>query len=166
MDLFEKHGFFYAKPLFSGTLDECYNYDIKFNSVLPKQLGLPKLAKNQCEGVVIKTIEPSYTFSGKRRIFKKKNERFAEVNPKVEKTLYEVIRDREKENVERCYEEIDRYINDNRMDTLRSKIGEFDMERKNEVSELYCADVMKDFIDDQEELWDAIPDDKKRKNSQ
>jgi len=45
------------------------------------------------------------------------------------------------------------------MDTLRSKIGEVTEERVNEASELYLADVMKDFIKDQEELWMSVDED-------
>jgi Rnl2 family RNA ligase len=54
IELFEKIGFFYSKPLLVGTLQECLNYDITFNSTIPQLLGLPTLQKNQCEGIVVK----------------------------------------------------------------------------------------------------------------
>jgi len=70
--LFEKYHFFYAKPLFMGTLDQCKSYDIKFNSTIPERLGLPLLEKNICEGIVAKAIGNEVGFSGTRLIFKKK----------------------------------------------------------------------------------------------
>lgn len=47
MKIFEKVGLFYAKPLFEGTLEECHKYDIKFNTIIPKELNLPEIEKNQ-----------------------------------------------------------------------------------------------------------------------
>jgi len=48
MKLFEKSKLFYAKPLHVGTLKECFDYNIKFNSIIPKELNLPEIEKNQC----------------------------------------------------------------------------------------------------------------------
>jgi len=51
------------------------------------------------------------------------------------------------------------------MDTLRSKIGEVTSERINEASELYFADVMKDFVKDEEELWMSILEEERERAS-
>ena len=83
MELFEQCEFFYSKPLHTGTLRECLDYNINFNSTIPDLLGLPKLDKNQCEGIVIKPVKPLFFGRNKiRAIFKKKNEKFAEIKPK------------------------------------------------------------------------------------
>ena len=136
-------------------------------------------------GVIVKSVEPTFTKQGKRHIFKAKNAKFAEVNPKVPMTLYEKQREEARANLEKVYDEVERYcivvvgvvcmlfskqlynryINDNRMDTLRSKIGEVTSERINEASELYFADVMKDFVKDEEELWMSISEEERERAS-
>jgi hypothetical protein len=67
-----------------GTLSECIKFDIKINSTIPKLLGLPEIAKNIIEGVVVKSID-NITMPGSRdasrAIWKVKNAKFAEVNP-------------------------------------------------------------------------------------
>jgi len=165
MKLFKKYNIFCAQPLKEGPFDECIKYDIKFNSTIPALLGLPELPQNQCEGIVVKSIEPTFTAQGKRHIFKAKNAQFQEVNPKVPLTLYEKQREAARANLEKIYDEVERYINDNRMDTLRSKIGEVTTERINEASEAYFADVMKDFIKDQEELWMSVSEEERERAS-
>jgi Rnl2 family RNA ligase len=159
MQLFAKHNFFYARPLFEGPLQECLKFDITINSSVPALLGLPPLEKNQIEGVVIKSVEPSYGRVGKREIYKHKNAKFAEVNPKVPLTLYEKKRAEEASNLQKIYEEVERYITDNRMDNLRSKIGEIEASNRAKVAEaceLLCADVLADFCEDERELWEAV----------
>lgn len=56
------------------------------DSTIPKLLGLPALPKNQAEGVVVKSATPIAVQKGNtqvRAIWKLKNDKFAEVNPKV-----------------------------------------------------------------------------------
>ena len=158
MKLFESHKLFYAKPLFTGTLEECFKFDIKINSTIPKLLGLPELPKNQCEGIVIKSVQPVFK-NNKRVIFKKKNERFAEVNPKVPMTLYEKRREEKLSAIEKAYSILERYINNNRMETLQSKIGPVTKENMKMALELFCEDVFKDFCEDEEKLWKLLDED-------
>lgn len=112
--------------------------------------------------MVIKAVEPTFTPQGKRHIFKVKNAKFEEVNPKVPLTKYEQKREAEKSRIAQIYDEIERYITDNRMDTLRSKIGEVTRDRTTEVVDFYLADVMKDFIKDEEELWNGVEDEEEK----
>jgi hypothetical protein len=76
------------------------------------------------EGVVIKTVEPT-VLPGKsqRCIIKVKNKKFAEINPPAPETVYEKARNAKLGAVEKAYKEIERYINENRLNNLQSKIG-------------------------------------------
>ena len=47
MKIFDDVGILYPKPLFIGKANEAANYDIKFDSAIPKQLGLPPLPKGK-----------------------------------------------------------------------------------------------------------------------
>jgi len=88
--ILKQHEFFYAKPLLTGTLSECFAFDIKQNSTIPELLGLKPIKQNQMEGVVIKTVEPVIIpGKGSRAIFKHKNAKFEEVNPPAPETMYE-----------------------------------------------------------------------------
>ena len=49
-ELFERHGFLYAKTLFKGTLSECLKYPNAFQSKIAEWLGLPAIEDNICEG--------------------------------------------------------------------------------------------------------------------
>ena len=76
--LFESEGFFYAKPLFKGTLDECLAYPNEFQSRIAEWLGYPPIEDNICEGIVIRPVTPHYLRTGSRALIKSKNARFAE----------------------------------------------------------------------------------------
>lgn len=83
LDLFEQHKLFYAKPLFVGSLADCTNFDVNFNTTIPARLGLPPIAGNFAEGVVIKPllallIDTAKSKSKVRAIFKHKAQRFDE----------------------------------------------------------------------------------------
>jgi Rnl2 family RNA ligase len=163
MKCFEAAKMFYAKPLREGSLTECLSFDIKISSTIPVLFGLPRLSKNQIEGVIIKCTEP-LTLPGKgreRAIFKHKNDKFAEVNPKPPLTVYEQKREEAKQAEERIYTEIERYINENRLDTVISKLGPVNSERINEFAEFMAKDAIKDFCKDEEELWGKVADEKR-----
>ena len=59
LKLFVKHGFFHAKPLRTGSIAHCFEFDIKIDSTVPKLLSLPPLSKNQMEGIIIKSVDPN-----------------------------------------------------------------------------------------------------------
>jgi len=91
----EACGFMFAQPLCRGTLNECLDFEIEFESTIPGLLGLPPLPRgaggaerNLAEGVVVRpSQEPSSSSStrskssGKeslRGLFKRKIEAFSE----------------------------------------------------------------------------------------
>jgi Rnl2 family RNA ligase len=162
MKCFESANMFYAKPLREGNLNDCFSFNIKINSSIPKLLGLPSLNKNQIEGVIIKCSEP-LILPGRhdRAIFKHKNDKFAEVNPKPPMTQYERQREEAKQAEDRIYDEIPRYINENRLDTVISKLGIVTEARLDEFAEFMSNDAIKDFIKDSPDIWSKVPEDKK-----
>jgi len=164
MVIFSKAEMPFLHPLLKGSLEDCLKFNIEINSTIPKILGLPPLEKNQMEGVVIKSTEP-FIPSGKnsRAIFKHKNEKFAEVNPGAPLSLFEMRKNEKIQAQNVVYEQIERYINENRLNNLISKIGRITKDKVNEVAPLMCADVFKDFCVDNEELWGSIEEDMKEK---
>jgi Rnl2 family RNA ligase len=163
--LFAASGLFYARPLVEGTLAECFAYDIRINSTLPGLLGLPPLEQNQIEGIVIKSVHNVGLAMGKRyqggsgggprAIFKKKNARFEEVNPKCE-TKWEEQRRVKKAAIDTVYDEVERYITINRLHNLESKMGPVTRDNASEAATALAADAMKDLVRDYEETWAVI----------
>jgi hypothetical protein len=47
--LFETAGIFCVQPLFVGTYEKCLDFNIQFQSTIPKRLGLPPIANNKAE---------------------------------------------------------------------------------------------------------------------
>eukprot|EP00756_Hemistasia_phaeocysticola_P018329 Hpha_TRINITY_DN15585_c1_g8::TRINITY_DN15585_c1_g8_i4::g.103903::m.103903 len=65
----------FAEPLFSGSLQKCLDFPVRFVTHVPRTLGLPVLADNWAEGVVVRPkIEPSKG----RGLFKLKIPEFGE----------------------------------------------------------------------------------------
>lgn len=158
MALFAECGLFYARPLVEGTLAECFAFDIRINSTIPQLLGLPPLEQNQMEGIVIKAVETVHFPVTKilpRAIFKKKNAKFAEVNPKCE-TTWEAKRRVKKEALDTIYEEIERYINVNRLHNLESKVGPVTRANASEAATALADDALQDLTKDYEEAWYLI----------
>eukprot|EP01117_Protostelium_nocturnum_P017891 TRINITY_DN7369_c0_g1_i1.p1 TRINITY_DN7369_c0_g1~~TRINITY_DN7369_c0_g1_i1.p1 ORF type:complete len:374 (-),score=116.16 TRINITY_DN7369_c0_g1_i1:4-1092(-) len=71
--LFESSGTFHCRPLIIGSLYDCLDYKLDFQSTIPGLLGMPPLPNNPAEGIVVKTIGVPDRF-----IFKRKAETFGE----------------------------------------------------------------------------------------
>jgi len=120
--LLEKHGFFYARPLFEGNLEECLKYPNDKITTIPRLLGLPDIEDNIMEGVVIKPIQCLRFTTGERVILKNKNERFGE---KVSRHKHvEKVEEPMNEPLKKVYEESFNYVNENRLRNVISKIGQ------------------------------------------
>eukprot|EP00026_Physarum_polycephalum_P002517 Phypoly_transcript_02524.p2 GENE.Phypoly_transcript_02524~~Phypoly_transcript_02524.p2 ORF type:complete len:388 (-),score=90.65 Phypoly_transcript_02524:1617-2738(-) len=154
MSLFKECGFFYAQPLLVGTLEECLAFNYAITTTIPAKYNLPPLPKNQCEGVVVKSMAPVITKKG-RVIFKLKNPNFDEVNPKHE-SLYDKQKAQREEALTTVYEDIERYINHNRVISLRSKIGPFGKDKLETVAQLLLDDVIADFSRDSPDTWGLV----------
>ncbi|WP_292011230.1 RNA ligase family protein [Chryseobacterium sp.] len=154
-EIFEKAGFFYAKTLFQGSLEDCLRYSNIFNSQIPDWLGLPEVEDNICEGTIIKTLKTKYFGNGSRVILKNKNEKWTEKSKKVKKLkIYKEVHF--SEQAQEIWEEIQRYITANRLYTVMSKIGEFEPEMMGKVTGIFVKDVLEDFEKDFPESFTVI----------
>ncbi len=61
---FEKERLLHAKILYEGDIESCLNYSNEFESTISKDLDLPKLDNNICEGVIIRPIKNVYFKKG------------------------------------------------------------------------------------------------------
>ncbi|NIF07134.1 RNA ligase, Rnl2 family [Chryseobacterium sp. Tr-659] len=146
--IFETTGFFYARILFQGTLEETLRFPNVFNSKIPAWLGLPEM-NNMCEGTIIKTLKTRYFGNGARVILKNKNEKWIEKSKMVKKqtktTQKPVIFSETAQNI---WEEIQTYITVNRLNNVVSKIGEFEPRMIGKVIGLFAQDILEDFEKD------------------
>lgn len=159
--LFQEFGFLHAKTLFKGNLNDCLAYSNSFKTTIPSEFGLPELDGNICEGVVIRPVKPSFLRNGSRVLIKNKNERWAENNNFIDKTLlHRLLNDGEEElsdNARFLCEEIYKLITQNRLSNLISKIGEVNPVKDfGKVLGLYNKDVLTDFMKTYKNHYDAL----------
>lgn len=155
--IFEETGFFYARTLFQGTLEEALDFPNTFDSKIPAWLGLPEMEHNKCEGTIVKTLKTRYFGNGSRVILKNKNEKWIEkskVVRKQEKKVQKQIRFSEK--AERIWEELEQYATVNRLNNVVSKTGEFEPKMAGKVIGLFARDILEDFGKDFPEAFGSI----------
>ncbi|AZB19766.1 RNA ligase, Rnl2 family [Chryseobacterium indologenes] len=146
--IFEKTGFFYAKTLFQGTLEEALKFPNVFNSKIPAWLGLPEL-NNMCEGTIVKTLKTRYFGNGARVILKNKNEKWIEKSKMVKKQAKIAQKPIHfSEQAQNMWEEIQQYVTANRLNNVLSKTGEFEPKMIGKVIGLFAQDVLEDFEKD------------------
>ncbi len=129
----------YSKALAIDTFSNIIQFNTKINSTIPKELGLETLKEgtNIIEGIVIKPIEnyiinenDKYT----RCLIKIKNKEFLEISTKTE--LNEI-----------SYKSIlIGLINENRLNSVISKIGELTNENREEIIDEFVQDVWADYF--------------------
>ena len=152
--VFAETGIFYAETLFEGTIDECLAYPNAFPSKIFKHFGLPEIADNICEGIVIRPKEPLYIPNGSRIIIKSKNARFAEKkgNRHVPKQP-RIIAD----EVSALFTLAEDYFTEPRLDNVKSHIGEVSFPRDlGRVSGLLAKDVLEDFLKEHSEDYNNL----------
>jgi Rnl2 family RNA ligase len=143
--LFEKAGFIYAHNLFTGSLNDCLAYPNLFESTIYQQFGLPQIEPNVAEGVVIKSLKSCFLSGGQRVILKNKNERWEEVaNAKKSDKPPVPIPD----TVRFLQEEIQRYVTENRLNNLISKVGTDGLKDFGVAMSLFSKDIIDDFEKD------------------
>ncbi|MEN4760256.1 RNA ligase, Rnl2 family [Chryseobacterium sp. C39-AII1] len=155
--IFEETGFFYAKILFQGILEDALHYPNVFDSKIPAWLELPEVENNMCEGTIIKTLKTKYFGNGSRVILKNKNEKWVEkskVVRKQNKTVQKQINFSEK--AQNIWEEIQKYATVNRLNNVVSKIGEFEPKMIGKVIGLFSQDILEDFEKDFPEVFTTI----------
>jgi Rnl2 family RNA ligase len=161
--IFEETGFFYAKTLFQGTLEEALRFPNVFNSKIPTWLGLPEM-NNMCEGTIIKTLKTRYFGNGARVILKNKNEKWIEKSKMVrkqEKTIQKTVHF--SETAQKIWEEIQKYVTANRLNNVVSKIGEFEPKMMGKVIGLFAQDILEDFEKDFPSVFITIEKDEQKR---
>ena len=155
--LFEAEGFFYARSLFTGSLDECLKHPNQFQSKIAEWLGLPAIDDNICEGIVIRPVTPYYLRTGSRALIKSKNEKFAEKksvkrrNKQLEQQL-----EYSKELTE-LLGLVDSFVNENRLANVVSHIGEVRMPADlGRLIKEMSYDVVEDFLKEHSSLYNVI----------
>lgn len=159
-EIMEELGFFYAKSLFKGTLEEALEYPNEFQTTIPQRLGLPEIENNTCEGVVIKPINVQYFSCGSRVILKNKNEKFSEISHKKDKGVKVPEDYTLEDNEEEIYQVALTYMTENRLRNVISHIGEITDKMFGQLQGRFMADIMKDFRIDHVEKLESL--DKKR----
>ena len=156
-ELFETNGFFYAKTLFRGSLNECLKHPNAFQSKIAEWLGLPAIEDNICEGVVIRPVEPCCLRTGSRVLVKSKNERFAEKKSvkKRNKLFAEPVPF--SDELKSLIAEAEAYVNENRLANVVSHIGEVHFPKDfGKVMGLFSKDVLADFLKEHGGDFDAL----------
>lgn len=141
-----------------GTLEECLDYDINFNSTIPKKLGLPEIKPNLAEGIVIK-------YSGDRKkerskSFKKKNQKFSERQKVKKHNPTENFKPEELEYINFCKS----CATENRVKNIISKIGEVDFKDFGNIMKNTVEDIHKEAKNEIPEVYNAL-DKKERRNA-
>lgn len=148
-ELFETEGFFYAKTLFRGSLDEALQYPNAFQSKISQWLELPDIDDNICEGVVIRPVVPQYLRNGARVLIKNKNARFAEKKSvkKRNKLFSEPVP--YSDELKALIPEVEAYVTENRLNNVISHIGEVSLPKDfGKIMGLFSKDVLDDFLKD------------------
>jgi len=154
--IFEETGFFYAKILFQGTLDEALKFPNVFDSKIPAWLGLPEIENNMCEGTIVKTLKTKYFGNGSRVILKNKNEKWIEKSKMVRKDKPTQKEVHFSEKAQEIWEEIQKYATVNRLNNVVSKIGEFEPKIIGKVIGLFSQDILEDFEKDFPKVFTTI----------
>ncbi len=152
VNIFEKAGLMYAKPLFKGSFEKASDYPVGFESNIPKLLGLPPLNfENKAEGIVIKPVKPILIKTAKgivRPIIKKKIAEFEEESRfheatdwSVKYTGYNVCTD---DMLESIITEMRGMINENRLNNVISKVGRI---HKNEYGNVLTKLLIEDAVE-------------------
>lgn len=155
-EIFEETGFFYAKILFQGTLEDALEFPNAFNSKIPAWLGLPELEDNKCEGTIVKTLKTKYFGNGARIILKNKNEKWIEKSKMVKKDKPVQKEVHFSETAQNIWEEMKKYVTENRLNNVISKIGEFEPKMIGKVIGLFSQDILEDFEKDFPKIFTTI----------
>ena len=154
--IFEETGFFYARILFQGSLEEALKFPNVFDSKIPGWLGLPEIENNMCEGTIVKTLKTRYFGNGARVILKNKNEKWIEKSKMVKKDRSVQKQIHFTETAQNIWDEIQNYVTLNRLNNVTSKIGEFEPKMTGGIIGLFAQDILEDFGKDFPDTFNTI----------
>jgi len=161
--IFEETGFFYAKIVFQGSLEEALKFPNVFDSKIPEWLGLPEIENNICEGTIIKTLKTRYFGNGARVILKNKNEKWTEKSKMIKKDRPVKEQAYFSETAQNIWKEIQKYATVNRLNNVVSKMGEFEPKMMGKVIGLFAQDILEDFGKDFPEAFGSIEKEEQKK---
>lgn len=127
------------------SLEEALNYPNNEPSEIYKLYNLPEIPSNIREGVVIKPYDVDAWIGQSRVILKNKNEIFSE---KSHEKCHDKQPQELSENLVLIINEALKYVNENRVEAVISKIGEITIKDIGKVIGLTNKDVFEDFIKD------------------
>jgi len=154
---FEKGGFFYAKTLFRGTLNDCLKYPNLFQSRISGWLGLPPIEGNICEGIVIRPVEPIYLRNGSRVLLKSKNAHFAEKKSVKKREPKLFVEPSYSDSLNNLLPVTEQYITENRLNNVVSKIGQISVPKDTgKLIGLFSKDILDDFLKEHSGNYAAI----------
>lgn len=164
LSYFEQFEIFHAKPLFVGKFNEAINFDPRIDSKVPTALGLPILADNLIEGIVIKPYnQVLHQKLGTRPIFKVKNKEFEEEKKFHEAEKWSFIPNVTSKSEELTFilDEMRNYVNQNRFQSAISKIGAADFSNPERIAELeteFLNDLIHDFNENNANILKELPE--------
>lgn len=142
VDILDGTGIRYLPALKRGNFDDLFASNPEFESTVPAMYGLPPIENNKAEGYVLAPVKTLFTPNRERVVIKIKYEKFQEIvgvkrgekrEPRVLNIRDDVLSD------------VKNYITKERMDNVKSKMSEKEIEDHNKVLGRYMADVMKEF---------------------
>jgi Rnl2 family RNA ligase len=154
-----------AAPLFVGKYEQALDYELGFDSVLPAKFGLPAIANNKAEGIVIKPMKEILVKTNKgqvRAIVKKKIEEFSEAKYNLAEKK---PNSSEIPQIDLIRFEVDALITENRLNNALSKTGNVDTANRQQMLELldmYIGDVIESLLAYNEEGWKNLTESEKR----
>ncbi|WP_031530727.1 RNA ligase family protein [Dyadobacter crusticola] len=136
-----------AKPLKTGKLTDLLNMNLRRESRIPVDLGLPGIENNWIEGVVIKPfgqLPNEITF---RPILKLKNPEFEETQMYHQAQKWSFIPNVSSLSLdlEFLLVELRYYINENRLNSAISKIGRLNPANQRQITSELLSDALADF---------------------
>ena len=135
----------FLPAIFRGSLADCLNQPNLYQTTIPKLHGLPEIENNTGEGNVIRPVNVLHFGNGSRVIFKNKNDKFSEKEHKKQpKAPQEPLPD----HLLKLNEEAYKYVTENRLRNVLSKIGQINEKEFGKLLGLYSKDVVEDFAKD------------------
>ena len=155
--LLEAERFFYARSIFTGSLDDCLKHPNQFQSKIAEWLGLPAIDDNICEGIVIRPVTPYYLRTGSRVLIKSKNEKFAEKKSCKRRNMQLEQQVEYSKELAELLGLLDPFVNENRLANVVSHIGELKIPRDlGKLIKEMSYDVVEDFLKEHSALYNVI----------
>jgi Rnl2 family RNA ligase len=158
--LLARAGVPFVRPRFVGKMSDAQNYVLGFETAIPAELGLPPIAGNRAEGIVIKPIR-AVTVDGARVAprLKRKLEEFAEDERFHGAQKWGAPRRSASDHSAVLLEALRARINEPRVNAARSKIGRIrrdDHKRRAELQALIVDEVLDEVSASHAKEWKRL----------